>query len=192
MEPIPSVFPVTIEGERVRLREFTLQDLDRAWEWARHPEFFRYIASGAPRSHEEERTWLNGVLEAATFRPRLYYRLGMELREGKLLIGDAAMGIESDRARGASIGYGVHPDWWGHGYATEAASLIVRFGFQTLRLHRIWGTHHPENVASGRVLEKLGMQYEGRLRDDRFIRGRWYDSVLCSILEEEWRSVADH
>ena len=76
---------------------------------------------------------LNGVLEAATSPPRLYYRLGMELREGQLLIGDVAMGIESDRARSASIGYGVHHDWWGRGYATEAASLIVRFWFRDAR-----------------------------------------------------------
>jgi RimJ/RimL family protein N-acetyltransferase len=65
--------------------------------------------------------------------------------------------------------------------------LIVGFGFEALGLHRVWATHHPDNLASRKVLEKVGLGEEGRRRHDRFVGGAWYDSAVCSILEEEWR-----
>jgi [ribosomal protein S5]-alanine N-acetyltransferase len=65
----------------------------------------------------------------------------------------------------------------------------VGFGFERLGMHRIWATHHPENVASRRVLDKLGFREEGRRRDDRMIGGQWSDSVVCSLLEDEWLAL---
>jgi [ribosomal protein S5]-alanine N-acetyltransferase len=72
----------------------------------------------------------------------------------------------------------VRPDHWGQGYASEAAAAILHFAFASLGLHRVQATCRPENVASARVLEKIGMVEEGLLRDHIRIRGRWHDSLL--------------
>jgi [ribosomal protein S5]-alanine N-acetyltransferase len=168
----PSLFPVMVEGDRVRLREFTSDDLERIWEWGSSPEFFRYVAIRPPASFDDERAWLAAVVEGAARRPRGDYELGIEAVDGSLLVGSLRLAIEPDRRlRSASIGYGIHPALWGRGYATEAARLIIEFGFQSLGHHRIWATYHPDNVASARVLDKAGMQLEGRLRHHRITQG---------------------
>ena len=77
----------------------------------------------------------------------------------------------------------------GQEYATEAVKVIISFGFQELDLHRIFATCHPENIASARVMQKIGMQQEGYLREHRWIKGEWRDSWLYAILEHELRGV---
>jgi [ribosomal protein S5]-alanine N-acetyltransferase len=182
----PSLFPVTLDGDRIRLREFTEDDLDRVWQWGSKAEFFRYLPIEPPSSYQEQRYWLDGVLKEASTRPRRQYQLGIDPVEGSGLIGAVRIGIEPGSGRAASIGYGIHPDLWGQGYATEATRLIIAFGFQSLRLHRIWATYHQDNLGSGRVLAKVGMRQEGRLRHHRVTHDVWYDSIICSILEDEW------
>jgi [ribosomal protein S5]-alanine N-acetyltransferase len=83
------------------------------------------------------------------------------------------------------LGYIFHRDVWSQGYATEAAGLLLLFGFNRLRLRRIAATCHPDNIASARVLEKIGMQREARLRSHLFVRGAWRDSLLYAAVEED-------
>jgi len=186
--PTASPFPVTIEGRRVRLREFAENDLDAIWEWGSDPQFFQFILAEPLGTIAEQRTWLDERLAEAQEHPRHHYHLGIELGQPQTLIGGIEIGIESDHHRKAIIGYGIHPAWWGQGYASEAARLMVGFGFAALGLHRIWATYHPENTASRRILGNLGFRQEGRLRDDRLTAGMWHDSIVCSILEYEWRN----
>jgi len=182
---IPSLHRVSVTGPRVHLREVGEGDFDAAWAWASREEFFRFLPIEQP-DRSDERIWLESVIAEAREVSRRQYQLGIEALNNGSLVGMVRLGIDSERDRSANIGYGINPDFWGLGYATEAARLIVRFGFETLGLHRIWATHHPENFASRRVLDKIGFQEEGRRRDDRFVGGAWYDSVVCSILESEW------
>ena len=92
--------------------------------------------------------------------------------------------------RGAEEGeiwYLVEPESWGKGIATEAAKHLLDFGFGELGLHRIWATCLPENPASARVLEKVGMRKEGFLVGNLKIHGVWKSSFLYATLAEEWR-----
>jgi [ribosomal protein S5]-alanine N-acetyltransferase len=98
--------------------------------------------------------------------------------------------MESGDPRQANIGYEIAPGYWGEGYASEAARVVVAFGFGELRLHRIWARCVAENVASYRVLEKTGMRREGRLREEEWMKGRWWDTLVYGILDHEWRSRA--
>ena len=186
----PSTYPVVLAGGRVRLREVGLADLDDAWAWSSDERFFRYLPVEQPANREAERLWLESVIAEAIGTPRRQYQLGIELAETGSLVGMTRIGVDSERHRSANIGYGVAPAFWGRGIASEAAALIVGFGFERLGMHRIWATHHPENVASRRVLDRLGFREEGRRRDDRMIGGRWSDSVVCSLLEDEWRAIS--
>lgn len=80
-----------------------------------------------------------------------------------------------------------HPRHWGRGAGTAAARPALDVGFGVHGLHRIFATCDPRNVASGRVLAKAGMTYEGRMRETMLIRDGWRDSDLYAILDHEWR-----
>ena len=96
------------------------------------------------------------------------------------------MNLEMKKDNIAEIGYWVGRRHWGKGLATEAAKLIVREGFKKLKLHKIYATHHPKNIASGRVMQKLGMKYEGTLRQHVKSRGKYRDMVHYCILRSEF------
>nr|WP_232521406.1 GNAT family protein [Micromonospora phaseoli] len=83
----------------------------------------------------------------------------------------------------------MNADHWGYGYATDAARVIIDYGFRELKLHRITAAIGPDNAASIAVVKRLGMQYEGRLRDHVYTNGAWRDSLLYSILAPEWTAA---
>lgn len=91
------------------------------------------------------------------------------------------------RHKKAVIGYWIGKPHWGQGYATEAARAIIRYGFETLGLNRIYATHFAENPASGRVMQKIGMTYEGTLRQDVLKGERFRDHAVYAILRETWQ-----
>jgi RimJ/RimL family protein N-acetyltransferase len=141
-------------------------------------------------SAEAAEAFLDRAIDAALQTPRAEYTLAIVEHTTSLVIGDASIGIASVRNRRAEIGFTLRRDRWGAGLATEAAQLLLVLGFDQLGMHRIEATTHPENVASARVLEKIGMSYEGRIRDHLLVRGEWSDSLLFSMLETEWAARA--
>jgi RimJ/RimL family protein N-acetyltransferase len=182
------IYPVSLAGSRIRLREVGPDDAPAAMAWAGDPEFFRYMAYTPMANEAEEEQFLRGVQAQARERPREQYHLGVVRGPSDELIGMARLGITSREHRHADIGYGLRLDRTGDGIATEAAGLLLHLGFEDLGLHRIFAFHHPDNIASQRVMEKLGMQREGRLRENLFEHGEWRDSVQHAILEHEWRA----
>jgi ribosomal-protein-alanine N-acetyltransferase len=86
----------------------------------------------------------------------------------------------------AELGFWIGREWWGKGYAREAAAALIRFGFETLGLNRIYGHHMTRNAASGRVLLAAGMRQEGVLRQRVRKWGVFEDVVMYSILRSEW------
>jgi len=97
--------------------------------------------------------------------------------------GFCGLNIESQEFKRASIAYGYLPKVWGNGIGTEAADRLMQFGFDRLGLVRIQATAHPDNIASHRVAEHIGMKYEGRLSKYAFAHNEWRDSLLfaCTI-----------
>jgi RimJ/RimL family protein N-acetyltransferase len=91
------------------------------------------------------------------------------------------------RFRRAEMGYWIGAPYWNRGYATEAARAVLGFGFETVGLHRIYAAHFTRNPASGRVMEKTGMQREGVWREHLMRGERFEDAVVYGILREEWR-----
>lgn len=89
----------------------------------------------------------------------------------------------------AELGYWVGKPYWGKGYATEAARAVVNFGFAKLSLHRIQATHFGNNDASGRVMQKIGMLYEGCRRQHTLKWGEYRDIKLYGMLQEDWRQA---
>jgi [ribosomal protein S5]-alanine N-acetyltransferase len=109
-------------------------------------------------------------------------------RETRKLVGAISLIIKREHRR-AELGYWIALDVWNCGYATEAGRRVIDFGFEQLGLHRIEARHLLRNPASGRVMEKLGMQKEGVERDWAIKWDQFESLAVYSILEPEWRAA---
>src|SRR5205814_6531002 len=106
---------------------------------------------------------------------------GIVVKENGKLIGGCSIFGEPEHAR-AEIGYVIARPYWGQGLVTEAVREMLRLGFDELGLNRIEARCRPENIGSARVMEKNGMTYEGTLREQMFVKGKYWDWKLYSIL----------
>ena len=106
------------------------------------------------------------------------------------MVGEFMLRLTSARSRQGEIGWSFHPDVQGRGLATEGAREMLRLGFDELGLHRIVAECDPRNVASLRVMARLGMRREAHLVDNEFLKGEWIGMIVCAILESEWRASA--
>lgn len=114
-------------------------------------------------------------------------RLGMFEHDTGALVGSIELdGIDLRRGQ-AELGYWVRTDRWGRGYAAEAGRAILTYGFETLALHKVRADVAVGNMASARVLEKLGFVREGTLREDRPIGGVFHDHWRFGLLAREFR-----
>lgn len=111
-------------------------------------------------------------------------RLAIVLRESDTLCGGVGLRIEPDHRR-AELGYWIGVPYWGNGYATEAASAMVKYGFKTLGLHRVFAGHFANNSASARVLRKIGMRHEGCQRAHILKWGEFLDLEMYAILASD-------
>ena len=107
--------------------------------------------------------------------------------EGRF-IGECGVGLRSAMHRQCEIGYGLLPEARGRGYATEAASAMVDLAFTALGAHRVAGRLDARNLDSARVLERIGMRFEGTFKDSELVKGEWTDEAVYAITEDEWRS----
>ena len=175
-----------LKGPRLLLRDFVAEDWQDVHAYASRPEACRFQAWG-PNTPDESRTHVQERIALARMQPRTGFHLAVIFPETETVIGEGGLDIRSQRFRNGEISYVMHPEYWGQGLATEVASTLLSFGFTMLKLHRIFATCDPRNLASERVLQKLGMQYEGRMRETELIRDGWRDSALYSLLEQKWQ-----
>lgn len=174
-----------LNNNKLLLREFAPEDWKDVHEYASMPEVSIYQTWG-PNSPEQSRVFVEEAIAASEESPRKRFAFAVVLKESGIVIGSGELNIRSEANKNGEISYIIHPGYQGQGMGTEVALLLIQFGFSELNLHRIFGTCHPNNIASGKVLQKLGMKYEGRLRENMLIRDGWRDSNLYSILKEEW------
>jgi len=109
----------------------------------------------------------------------------IRLLSGSSLIGCASLRDIDNEHHQAELGFWIGREWWGHGYAGEAAAAVLRFGFETLGLNRIYAHHMARNPAAGRVLLRIGMKQEGLLRERVMKWGVYEDVVVYAILRED-------
>jgi ribosomal-protein-alanine N-acetyltransferase len=176
---------LSLTTDRLVLRDFRMSDLQSMHRYASDPEVVRFMEWG-PNTVDESRDFLRMTIRLQKDNPRRHFDLAIVINPDDHLIGGCGIYITSPHNREAFIGYCLRRDSWGRGYATETAGRLLSFGFAQLKLHRIFATCDPLNLASARVLEKSGMQFEGRLRENKLIGNRWRDSLLYAVLEQEW------
>lgn len=168
---------------RLVLRPFTPDDAPAVHAHLSDPEMAATTARiphPYPQGSAEE--WIAG--HPARHQAGEALLLAITLRETGVLVGSIELRLVPGHRR-AELGYWVGRTHWGRGYATEASDALVRWGFATLGLHRVHASHFTRNPASGRVLLKIGMRHEGRLRKHFLKRGVLEDMDLYGVLEHE-------
>ncbi|MCB2312823.1 GNAT family N-acetyltransferase [Clostridium tagluense] len=174
----------TIETDRLIIREFNEDDFKAIHAYASKPEVTMYLPFG-PNSEMDTHIFLKKVIDYQTLKPRYDYEFAVVLKQNNILIGACGIHVTNINNKEGSIGYCYDKQYWGNGYASESSDAIINFGFEKLNLHRIFATCHPDNIASAKVMEKIGMIKEGRLREHKLQKGKWRDSFLYSILDYE-------
>jgi len=178
-----------VRTDRLVLRPATVDDMESTWQIRRLPAVNQWMTSGAD----------DREVFAATFAQpdRLAKILIVEL-DGRQ-IGDLMVSVEdawaqtevADQARGvqAELGWVIDPACAGNGFATEAASALLRICFVELGLRRVYAQCFADNAASWRIMEKLGMRREEyAVRDSLHRSGQWMDGMRYAILSDEWRA----
>jgi len=170
----------TIETTRLRLRPYTKADIRELVPLVGTREVAATtLRISYPYTKEDAREFI-----ALTKDPEKIW-LAVTLRRDGRQIGGIGLRLERQHQH-AELGYWLGVAYWGKGYATEAAQAMVRYGFEVLELHRIFASHFKQNPASGRILRKLGMRYEGCQRQHLRKWDRFVDSELYGLLRQEW------
>lgn len=176
---------------RLTLRPATAGDAGATWEFRRRADVSHWLTR-ASGTLDEHRAWFEAPGNLART---------LVIERGGVVIGDLMVKVEdawaqaeiTERARGvqAELGWVLHPEHAGHGFATEAIRALLRLCFTDLGLHRVTATCFADNNASWRLMERVGMRREFHtVRDSLHRSGEWLDCFGYALLADEWRSPA--
>lgn len=174
---------IPIYGRRIALREFTVLDVESAWHVVGDDRVTKWLSFDS-RDIAATESMVRGAIERSAVSPRNEYYLAIVRLEDNELVGFIRLGLSGVKA--GKLGYALRPDAWRQGYGLEAVRLMLRFAFNSLGLHRVTAAIGPDNVGSISLIRRVGLNYEGRLRDHVFTNNVWRDSLLYSLLESEW------
>lgn len=182
----PFVFEEPIETERLRLRPLVSDDVDAIHAYQSREDVARYMLFD-PRTREETAVKVAEWMEHTTIQSDGdYLEIPIELRNGGDVIGHVYLALRSLDHLTAEIGWGLHPDHHGQGYAAEAANAILRVAFEQMGLRRVMAELDPRNERSVALCRRLGMTEEARFRKDAWFKGEWGDTGVHAILDSEF------
>jgi RimJ/RimL family protein N-acetyltransferase len=175
-----------IKTDRLVLRPFTESDLDDLYAYQHLPEVARFLMWPA-RNREQVEVALKYRIEHPTLEKQGdVLVLAVELQETGALIGDVNLAWVSREQRTGEFGFVFDPRYHGKGYAREAATEMLRLGFERMGLHRIIGRADARNNASATLMTRLGLRKEAHFVKNEYVKGEWTDEVVYAMLAEEW------
>ena len=175
-------------GQRVALRRFQLSDVRQFAAYRSSAEVARFQRWDAPYPPEAGERFVRQMMKLHPDTAGEWFQFAVVLRATGQLLGDCAAMPRADDLRQCEIGFTLAGEHQGHGYATEAARLLVRYLFAARAKHRITACCDSRNEASVAVLERLAMRREGHLRQSTWAKGEWTDDLLFALLRDEWQA----
>lgn len=176
-----------LRGEKVLLRPVKRSDIEYFLKWFNDPEVIQYIGLYLPMTEMAEGKFIEGLGSDRTHA--MFVIEAIDGDTGKP-IGSTDLGNISARDHSAGFGIAIgDKDYWSKGYGTEAARLLIKYGFEQLNLHRINSSALAFNERSLKLHLKLGFKEEGRQRDGIFKNGKFHDLVGFGLLRAEWKGA---
>jgi len=178
-----------LKGNKVELREVRRSDLQHFLKWFNDPEVTQYLGMYLPMTEMAEQKYIEDLPSRGATEAR-FVICAIDSGEEKP-IGSMGLHSISPKDHSATFGIGIgEKDYWSRGYGSEAARLLIKYGFEQLNLHRISSSVWAFNERSYRMHLRVGFKEEGRLRDWVFINGRYHDRVNFGMLRQEWEKKA--
>ncbi len=173
-----------METERLTLRAMKVSDADDMYAYAHRESVAVYLTWYPHRNLDETRAYLTEI--GRRYRTGDFYDWALICREDGHMIGTCGFTSFNYAADSAEVGYVLNPTYQGRGLATEALQAVMEFGFRELSLHRIEAHYMKGNDPSRRLMERVGMTFEGFARESMKIKGRYRTIGTCAILRDEF------
>lgn len=175
-----------LETTRLTLRPFVDDDFDAMHAMRSSSEVVRYLYEETFSPEQTRELLTKKMAGFAWSREDDWLSVAVVERSSGLTVGDLALHWVSERDRTVEVGFVFDPRHQGKGFATEAARAVVDWAFTTAGMHRVIGRTEARNVASSRVLEKLGMRLEAHYVENEWVKNEWQSEFVYSVLEHEW------
>lgn len=179
--------PPVLDTPRLYLRKMLKRDSRDMFEYARRSDVTEYLLWEPHQSETYTYKYLSYL--QSRYRAGDFYDWAIIWRDSDKMIGTCGFTKLNIESNSAEVGYVLNPAYWGIGIAPEAVRAVMRFGFWQLRLHRIEARYMIGNDRSRRVMEKVGMTYEGVGRDSMHVKGRYVSIGTCAILRNEYMQM---
>ncbi|WP_299095112.1 GNAT family N-acetyltransferase [uncultured Metabacillus sp.] len=173
----------TLQTERLFLRPYKLNDAPRAQKLAGVKELAETTFLPYPYTLEVAENWIK--THSKLIENGDAYPFAVTLESEKKLIGTMTIRVDKLHNKG-ELAYWIGKEYWGKGYATEVVKKVNDFGFNELNLNRIWAPIMSKNEASGRVLKKAGLTYEGTLKQDVLRWNQYEDVEIYGVLKHDY------
>ena len=173
--------------ERLTLRKMLVADTADMYEYASRQDVTTYLTWQPHPDRDYTREYLQYL--GGRYNAGMFYDWAVVYEPDCKMIGTCGFTSFNCSSDSAEVGYVLNPEYWGRGIAVEALQRILAFGFEDLGLHRIEARFIDGNDRSRRVMEKVGMTFEGVLREAMLVKGNYVSVGVCSILESEWKEM---
>ena len=176
--------PPQLQTRRLLLRKMLKTDYRDMYEYACQEQVTQYLLWRPHDSEAYTYKYLHYI--QSRYRAGDFYDWAIVVKGQNKMIGTCGFKEFNTEANSAEIGYVLNPSYWGCGLAPESVSAVLQFGFVDLRLNRIEAKYMEDNHRSRRVMEKVGMRYEGTNRESMHVKGRYVSVGVCAILRSEY------
>jgi RimJ/RimL family protein N-acetyltransferase len=175
-------------GKKVLLRTIEKRDIESFRQWLNDPEVNQYLLVHMPLTELGEEKWFEKISHSDSSMEMAIESYGLNCP--RQLIGNCCLDQIKWKDRVATFGIFIgNQSFWGNGYGTEAASLMLQNGFEQLNLHRVNSSVYDFNIRSLKMHEKLGFRIEGQRRQNIFKNGAYHDEIFLGLLHEEWQKL---
>lgn len=177
-----------LKNDSVLLRPIRRSDISYFLRWFNDPEVIQYLTLYLPMTEMSEEKFIE---ELGTTRAKLDVLFVIEVIEDTSTkpIGNCGLHNINSKDREANFGIVIgEKEYWGRSYGTEAARLVINYGFQQLNLHRIYSSAVAFNERSIRFHKKVGFKEEGCMRQAIFKNGQYHDLLQFGLLRDEWKA----
>lgn len=174
-----------IETNRLILRKFEITDSENMFKnWGSDPKVTKYLSWQTHKNIKDSEDIIN--LWISNYKDSSVYNWVIELKEINEVIGNISIVKLDNVNQSCEIGYSIGSKYWNRGITTEAFQIVINFLFKEVGINRICAKHDIDNIASGEVMKKCKMTYEGILREVKFRNDRFSSLAVYSILRSEW------
>jgi len=174
-------------GQKVRLREYRKEDIEKALHYMNDSETKRFLSPGIPYLYtlEDERKWFENISAAKDI-----YNFAIETLEDEKYIGGCGLNSIDWKNSVAVVGIFIgDKKYWGKGYGTDAMKVLIKFVFEQMNIHKVKLNVYSFNERAIRSYEKCGFKVEGVLRQEIFRDGRYYDEMIMGLMKEEYYTL---